>query len=269
MPVSNPSIALQVDNLNILFDPVFSDRVSPFQWIGPRRVIDNPVAMKDIPKIDFILISHDHYDHLDYNTLKFFKQRDNAVIYAGLEVGKVDRDLEIQELGWWDEVKGKNYQFVFTPCQHFSGRGLFDRDETLWGGFYVNINGFKLYFAGDTGYSGHFTEVKERFAGQGQIDLAILPIGAYKPQYFMSYIHVNPAEAVKAHRDLEPKLSVSMHWGTFQLTDEGRMEPVTDLPHLRVKPRPIGCLFITSPVIFASQGLQDGLNLSFIFLGKY
>ncbi len=227
--VTHSTFLLQVDNINILFDPVFSDRVSPFQWIGPQRVIENPVDKEDIPKVDFIFISHDHYDHLDYNSLTYFKDRDNPTIYAGLEVGKVDRDLDIVEMAWWDEVKTENYQFVFTPCQHFSGRGLFNRNETLWGGFYIKVGDFKVYFGGDTGYSSHFMAVKERFKDQGQIDLAILPIGAYEPQWFMSYIHVNPSEAVQAHIDLDPKLSVSMHWGTFQLSDEARMEPVEDL----------------------------------------
>lgn len=224
--INHSTFLIQVDGINILTDPIFSERTSPVQWAGPKRVIKPGIAKEDIPKIDIIIISHNHYDHLDFDSLTYFKKRDNAKIYAGLEVGRIDRDLEIIEMAWWQSIKTDAFELVFTPCQHFSGRSLWDRNETLWGGFYFKSKSLSFYHAGDTGYADHFKEIHKRF---GPVDLAMIPIGAYEPRWFMKYVHLDPQDAVMAHQDLQPNLSLGMHWGTFQLTDEGRMQPVEEL----------------------------------------
>jgi L-ascorbate metabolism protein UlaG (beta-lactamase superfamily) len=228
--INHSTFLIQVDNLNILTDPVFSERTSPVQWAGPKRVIKPGIKKENIPKVDIIIISHNHYDHLDYDSLEYFKKRDNPKIYAGLEVGNINKDFEINELKWWEEVKEESFKLVFTPCQHFSGRSLWDRNESLWGGFYFKSKNLSFYFAGDTGYSNHFSEVNKRY---GAVDVAFLPIGAYAPRWFMKYVHMDPAEAVQAHFDLNAKLSLGMHWGTFQLTYEPRMEPVEQLEKIK------------------------------------
>lgn len=221
--INHATFLIQVDNINILTDPVFSKRVSPFNWIGPKRVIDPGIPKEELPKIDLILISHDHYDHLDYDSIQYFKNRDNPKIYAGLEVGKINKNFAVIEMKWWEEIIEKDYLIAFTPSQHFSGRGFSDRYESLWGGFYFKSKHLSFYFAGDSGYSDHFKQVYDRY---GSADLALLPIGAYEPRWFAKYLHMNPEDAMKAHSDLRPGLSLGMHWGTFQLTYEPRMEPV-------------------------------------------
>lgn len=227
--INHATFLIQVDGLNILTDPIWSERTSPVSFAGPKRVIAPGIAKKDIPKIDFIIISHNHYDHLDLETLRYFKKRDNSKIYAGANVGQVDADLEMIEMVWWQEIKTENYLLAFTPCQHFSGRGLFDRNKSLWGAFYFKSKSLSFYFAGDTGYSDHFIQTAQKYP---EIDWAFLPIGAYEPRWFMKYVHTNPAEAIQAHQDLGARMSFGMHWGTFQLTDEPRLEPLEKINRL-------------------------------------
>jgi L-ascorbate metabolism protein UlaG (beta-lactamase superfamily) len=228
--INHSTVLLQVGGLNILTDPIYSERCSPVSWAGPKRVHKPGVPIEKLPKIDVILVSHDHYDHLDYDTIAQLVRRDDPALFLGLGVGRVIEKLKstkVVEMDWWEKAVGpQNAEIHFVPVQHFSGRSLADRNSTLWGGFVVKIAGRNIYFGGDTGYAPHFRETRERL---GAPDLALLPIGAYEPRDFMSYAHLNPEEAVRAHLDLKAKKSVGVHYGTFQLTAEKRDEPVQAL----------------------------------------
>ena len=186
------------------------------------------IAMKKLPKIDLIIISHDHYDHLDTDTLDFQIERDNPKIYVGRRVGsRIPKSQNIVELDWWQSHRYNEKLVVnFVEVQHFSGRGLFDRFSTLWGGYVLELDGKKILFAGDTGYSDHFERIKEKY---GSMDISFIPIGAYEPRYFMKFYHMNPKESVRAHKDLQSKLSIGMHFGTFQLTAEKINDPIEQL----------------------------------------
>jgi L-ascorbate metabolism protein UlaG (beta-lactamase superfamily) len=221
---------IQAGGLNVLTDPVWSMKVGPFPWLGARRVQLPGVALADLPRIDVVLLSHDHYDHLDVPTLRQLMRRDAPRILCGLGV---ERILEIEGItgaepyDWWQEKEVvPGIRAVFTPCRHFSGRGLGDQDSTLWGSFLLQTPGGSLYFAGDTGYGPHFTEVRARY---GAPDCALLPIGCYEPRWFMRPYHMSPEDAVKAHVDLGARQSVGIHFGTFRLGDESYDRPVKDL----------------------------------------
>lgn len=224
------TVLIQADGLNILTDPIFSERCSPVSWAGPKRVRNPGVSFDKLPPVDVILISHDHYDHLDLATVEKLVARDNPLIFMGLGVGRhlsLMKDARIVEMDWWEEshlLPGLNLHFV--PVQHFSGRTLTDRNATLWGGYVFEVANKKIYFGGDTGYASHFSETSAKFGG---MDIAILPIGSYEPRDFMSYAHINPAEAVQAHLDLRAKNSIGVHYGTFQLTAEKIDDPIRHL----------------------------------------
>jgi L-ascorbate metabolism protein UlaG (beta-lactamase superfamily) len=229
--VDHATFLLQVDGLNILTDPVYSERVSPFQWAGPKRVHAPGVALADLPPIDVILISHNHYDHLDEDTLKALiaKQEKPPLILAGLgnepllaTLGNSDH----RDLDWEEGVTLDGVEFLFTECRHRSGRGMADQMTTLWGSFVIKTSEGNLYFAGDTGYGPHLKETGDR---HGPFALALLPIGAYEPRWFMKDVHLNPEEAVMAHRELGSEFSIGIHFGTFQLTYEAIDQPVIDL----------------------------------------
>ena len=221
--INHSSFLIQHNNFNILTDPVFSKRVSPLSWIGPKRVMDTGINKTNLPKIDFIVISHNHYDHLDLSFLEWISKRDKPLILVGKKVGQVfSKQVNFIELGWNESKVINDLKFTFTPAQHFSGRSPFDKNETLWGAFVIESLELKIYFAGDTGYSDHFKKINTDF---GAMDLSLIPIGAYAPRSFMAYHHMDPEEALKAHKDLESKHSLGMHWGTFQLTSEPRDEP--------------------------------------------
>ncbi len=221
--INHATILIQSDGYNILTDPIFSERCSPVSFMGPKRARAPAIAFEELPKIDVVLISHDHYDHLDLPTLERLIARDNPQILVGLRVGQYINSSHVRELDWWEVARiAPGLQVTFVPTQHFSGRGLFDRFTTLWGAFVVEVASKKIYFGGDSGYAAHYTQTFERF---GPMDIALLPIGAYRPRDFMRYAHVDPAEAVKAHQDLHAKKSVAMHYGTFQLSAEPLNEP--------------------------------------------
>ncbi|TGE21038.1 MBL fold metallo-hydrolase [Hymenobacter metallicola] len=228
--VNHGTFLLQVDGLNILTDPIWSERTSPYQWIGPKRLRPPGLRFEDLPKIDVVLISHNHYDHLDVGTLRRLVARDQPRIFAGLGVAQFLTEEKIPnatDLEWWQQVPlSAQVKLNCVPAQHFSGRGLRDRDATLWAGYVLQTSAGNLYYAGDTGYGQFFAEIGRRFA---PMRLAILPIGAYRPQWFMAPIHISPAEAVQAHLDVQARQSVATHFGTFQLADDGLTEPVTDL----------------------------------------
>lgn len=227
--INHATVLLQLGPYNLLTDPVWSERVSPFKNLGPRRVRAAGVALKDLPPIDVVLLSHNHYDHLDLATLKFLEQRDHPQVVTGLGVASIlhaNGIRQVTELDWWQHVMHKDLKIHFTPAQHFSGRGVRDRDLTLWGSLYVETEAGAAYFAGDTGYGGHFRAIRERL---GAPRMALLPIGAYEPRWFMGPVHMNPEDAVLAHRDLEASESLAIHFNTFQLTDEQIGQPVLDL----------------------------------------
>ncbi|MGY2134113.1 MBL fold metallo-hydrolase [Hymenobacter sp. HD11105] len=228
--VNHGTFLLQFDSLNVLTDPIWSERTSPYQWIGPKRLRPPGLRFDDLPPIDAIVISHNHYDHLDVNTLRRLAARDQPRIFVGLGIKAFLDEKKISnvtELDWWQALPlSATVQLMATPAQHFSGRGLRDRDATLWAGWVMGTSRGNLYYAGDTGYGAFFKEIGQRL---GPIALAILPIGAYKPEWFMSPIHISPAEAVQAHQDLGARRSIATHFGTFQLADDGLEEPIIDL----------------------------------------
>ncbi len=230
--IGHATALIQVNGLNILTDPVFSDRVSPFSFAGPKRKIALPVQLSELPRIDIVLISHNHYDHLDRPTVLQLKNQmgGEPLFLAPLGIDlwlKNEGISKVQAFDWWDQrtILGLNIHFV--PAQHWSSRSPFDRNATLWGGWVVEHQGFKTYFAGDSGMSKDFEDIGAKFGG---FDASLIPVGAYEPRWFMQDQHVNPAEAVQIHKDVKSKLSIGIHWGSFELTDESLDQPLIDLP---------------------------------------
>jgi L-ascorbate metabolism protein UlaG (beta-lactamase superfamily) len=233
--VNHVTYLLQFRGLNVLTDPVYSERVSPVQWTGPRRVRAPGLPFEALPRIDVVLVSHNHYDHLDLDTLLRLEREHRPLFLAGVGNGAFLEEhgiARVCELDWWDEFSHDDAGFTFTPAQHWSGRDIAGRNRTLWGGFVVEAGGRKVYFAGDTGYWRHFSDLRRRC---GVMDVALLPIGAYEPRWFMRDQHMNPEEAVQAHLDLEARLSIGTHYGCFQLTDEGIDDPVRELAEAKLR----------------------------------
>jgi L-ascorbate metabolism protein UlaG (beta-lactamase superfamily) len=228
--VGHATLLVQVGGLAFLTDPVFTSHAGPFGSVGPRRVRPPGVPIEGLPPVSLVLISHNHYDHLQPSSLHQLRERFDPVFVAPLGAGALLRRHGLQrtiELDWWQQSAGPGGSVITcVPAQHFSARGLRDRNRTLWCGFVVEAAGATTYFAGDSGYCPHFREIAARWP---HIDLALLPIGAYEPRWFMRPAHMNPAEALQAHRDLGARQSIAMHFGTFQLTDEGIDEPLRDL----------------------------------------
>jgi len=226
--INHATVLLQSAGLNFLTDPVWSERCSPFPFAGPRRVHRPGVAWDDLPKIDVVLLSHNHYDHLDVPTLKNIWRRDKPLILTGLGVGGflASQGINALELDWWQQHAVQNHLIHFVPAQHFSGRSVSDFHRTLWGGFVLQTPTGPVYFAGDTGDGPHFQQIYDKF---GAMRFSLLPIGAYLPRWFMSLVHIGPEEAVNAHRILRSSLSLGIHWGTFHLADESRDQPLRDL----------------------------------------
>jgi L-ascorbate metabolism protein UlaG (beta-lactamase superfamily) len=225
--INQSSFLLQLGSFNLLTDPVYSERVGPLNLGGPKRVRAPGVPFDALPRIDGVLLSHNHYDHLDLPTLKRLARAGDPLVVTGLRNGRLLRQHGLRrviELDWWEGHElGERLSVTFVPAQHFSSRGLHDRDRTLWGGFVLQAGAQRIYFAGDSGYGQHFQEIGRRV---GPMDLALIPIGAYEPRWFMHPMHVNPAEAVQAHLDVQSRFSLGMHFGTFQLTDEGIEDPI-------------------------------------------
>ena len=224
--IGHSTYLLNNGDLTILTDPVFSKRASPFSWAGPKRLIAPAISLEELPDIDVITVSHNHYDHLDIASLKtLHKLNPNASFL----VSKGDMDLlvrsgikNVTEFLWWEDLEVKNTLFTFTPVQHWSARGFRDRNKSLWGGWFMQSSNHTIYHAGDTGYSDDFKETRSRL---GSPDFAMIPIGGYNPRWFMNYHHVNPSESIQIALDLGVSKSFGMHWGTFRLTDEDILEP--------------------------------------------
>ncbi len=228
--VNHSTFLLQTDGLNVLTDPVWSERVSPVRWAGPRRVRAPGLAFERLPEVHLVMVSHSHYDHMDLATLRRLERHFRPLFLTGLGNGRLLRSQglrRVEELDWWQRFDtGAGVEVTMTPARHFSRRGLFDTNRSLWGGFLLQDGRRTVYFAGDSAYGPHFAEIGRRTGG---VDVSLLPIGAYEPRWFMRSNHVNPDEAVRVHLDVGSRQSVAMHFGTFQLTDEPIDEPVRAL----------------------------------------
>ena len=227
--VNHSTVLLQQRGCNILTDPIWSERTSPLPWIGPRRHRKPGVSWEDLPPIDLVLLSHNHYDHLDLPTLHRLAARGDSTFVVPVGVGRLLRSENIgpvHELDWGESLPIASSTIHCVPAQHFSGRGILDLNKTLWCGYMIESPDRLVYFAGDTGFGNHFAQIREMY---GSPHLALLPIGAYEPRWFMSPVHMAPDEAVKAHGILGAKTSIAIHHGTFQLTDEGVDTPARQL----------------------------------------
>jgi L-ascorbate metabolism protein UlaG (beta-lactamase superfamily) len=227
--VGHASVLLQTRGLNILFDPVWSERVSPFSFVGPKRVAPPGIAFDALPKIDVVLVSHGHYDHLDVETLARLEQKHQPRVITPLGQDAImkahDMAIRAEAFDWGDRVEiGNGVAVHLAPMRHWTARGIFDRNKALWAAFILETPVGHIYHIGDTGYGDghHFREAKLRFGG---FRLAILPIGAYEPRWFMRDQHMNPEEAVQVMLDCGARRALAHHWGTVQLTNEGIEEP--------------------------------------------
>lgn len=219
--VNHSTVLLQHCGLNILTDPIWSERVGPVSWIGPRRRRIPGVALENLPQIDCVLLSHNHYDHLDLPTLRGLTARGNCTFVVPARVARQLRAENmgpVHELDWGESISLRGFTIHCVPAQHFSGRGIYDRNITLWCGYVIEFPERLVYFAGDTGFGLHFAQIREKF---GSPHLALLPIGAYEPRWFMAPVHMNPEEAIRAHEILGAGTSIAIHHGTFQLADDG------------------------------------------------
>lgn len=225
--LGHASVLLQAGGLNILTDPVFGDRVSPVRFAGPKRLCGLAVPLAALPRVDAIVLSHNHYDHTESDTLKFLAGRDNPPVFTPLRTADLMRSFgfsEVHELDWWQEIETKGFTITCLPAKHFSGRSPTDRNETLWASFMISFHDITrhVYFAGDTAYSPHFREIASEFP---DIHLTLMPIGAYLPRWFMREVHVSPEEAILAYEDLAARQMLGIHWGTYDLADEDWDQP--------------------------------------------
>ncbi|HMD95879.1 MAG TPA: MBL fold metallo-hydrolase [Terriglobia bacterium] len=227
--VNHSTVLLQQRGSNILTDPIWSERASPLFWIGPRRHREQGVAWEDLPCIDAVLISHNHYDHLDLPALRRLAARGDSTFIipsGGAGLLRSENIGPAHEVDWGESLSLTGFTIHCVPAVHFSGRGIYDRNTTLWCGYVIECQERFVYFAGDTAFGGHFAQIREKF---GSPRLALLPIGAYEPRWIMSPMHMAPDEAVRAHEILGAKTSIAIHHGTFQLTDEGIDTPKKQL----------------------------------------
>ena len=224
--IGHATLLVQMGHITFLTDPIWSDRASPVSFAGPERIVEPGVAIDDLPPIDFVVVSHNHYDHLDLASLVTLSERDpNTRFYVPLENGDLLRENGIEnvdELDWGQHVEHEGVRVYCLPAQHWSKRGIGDDREALWSSWAMIGAERKFFFAGDTGYFDGFVRIAEAL---GPFDLAALPIGAYEPSEMMKASHMNPEEAVQAAIDLRTRAAVAMHYGTFKLSDEPLDEP--------------------------------------------
>jgi len=230
--IGHSTVLIQGPEFTFITDPQFSERASPVSFAGPIRHRPPAIQIKDIPKIDFVLISHNHYDHLDENSIKEIHKHFDPIFFVPLKVGELLKSWGINkiiELDWWQYIEIKHFKIFCTPARHFSARSLFDRNETLWSGWFIEDtkHTIKFYFAGDTGYAPFFKEIQQNI---GKPHIALIPIGAFEPRWMMQEVHLNPEEAFLAFLDLDADHLFPIHWGTFYLAEE----PM-NLPPIRLK----------------------------------
>ena len=227
--VNHSTVLLQQPGFHVLTDPIWSERASPLSWIGPRRHRKPGVSWEHLPRIDAVLISHNHYDHLDLATLRRLAALGHSTFIVPAGVARLLLSEKIgptYELDWGESVSLQGGIIRSVPALHFSSRTIRDRNATAWCGYVIECQNQCVYFAGDTAFGGHFARIREKF---GPPRLALLPIGAYEPRWFMSRVHMAPDEAVRAHEILAARTSVAIHHGTFQLTDEAIDTPKKEL----------------------------------------
>lgn len=232
--VGHSTFLLQYQGVNVLTDPIFSERASPVSFAGPARLTPLPLPLTALPPIDAVIISHDHYDHLDESTIRALGPNVHYYVPLKLKSWFVALGIDAQrvtELDWWQSAGNGQIDVHATPSQHWSGRTLWDRYETLWASYIIDIGDWRVWFGGDTGYNDvQFKQIGKQFA---DIDLALNPVGAYLPRWFMRQPHVNPYQATLIHRDIGAKKSVTMHWGAFQLAAEGIRQTLNDIEAAR------------------------------------
>lgn len=233
--INHVTFLIRTQNWSLITDPHFSLRASPFSILGPKRVCKPGIELSEIPQIDYQLISHNHYDHMDLKSLKWIQKKYQPKIFAPLKNGDYMAKKGIHgthEMDWWQSHEVDGLKITLVPAQHWSARSLNDRNHMLWGGFVIEFAKHKIFFAGDTGYADHFKEINMRL---GDMTISLLPIGAYEPRWFMHKHHMNPEDAVIAHQDLNSQFSIGMHFGTFRLTNEGIDDPIHDLSAALIK----------------------------------
>ncbi len=229
--LGHDTFLIQMAGLNIMTDPHLTQRASPFSRVGPKRHTAVPMSFDDLPRIDVVLVSHSHFDHLDRETLQRLSRQQGGpprfLMGLNLLAWATDNGIDnVSEHDWGDVVTLSGMRFHFVPVQHWSARTPWDRNRTLWGGWVIEHQDRRILFGGDFGYSRDLIDLGVQFGG---FDLAMIPVGSYEPRWFMKTMHVNPEEAVQAHIDLRARYSVGMHWGTFRLTDEPLDEPPAKL----------------------------------------
>ncbi len=228
--LGHSTFLIQKDGINLLTDPIFSEYASPIQGMGPKRFTEVAVNLDELPDIDVVVISHNHYDHLDKQTILALGNTPMYYVPMGLKKWFVELGIDekrVTELGWYQSATYNDTAITATPSQHWSARTLFDRNQSHWASWMIQFDNYSVWFAGDTGYNPHdFKEIGERF---GSVDMGLIPIGAYAPRDFMKGHHVNPKEAVQIHQDVKAIRSIGMHWGAFPLTSEPTIEPISSL----------------------------------------
>jgi N-acyl-phosphatidylethanolamine-hydrolysing phospholipase D len=229
--VGHATALLQLGPVNVLTDPVWSERASPFQWLGPRRLMSPGLEFDVLPPLDVVVLSHNHYDHLDAATVRRIAGRfPDTPWLCPLGLGELLHSLGVREVierDWWQRFETATFSATCAPAQHFSARWIRDRNDTLWGSWVIQADGARVFFAGDTALHPAFADIGARL---GPFDLVMLPIGAYEPRWFMQRVHMNPEDAIAAYRALVSGAPAAppcfaMHWGTFRLTDEPVEEP--------------------------------------------
>ena len=227
----------QLGGRNILTDPIFSERASPFSFAGPKRETPLPLKVEELPHIDVVFVSHNHYDHLDRPTVLALNRQPGGpplfVVPLGIDLWLRDQGItSVKALDWWDRHTLGDLALTLVPVQHWSARTPFDRRETLWGGIVAAHAGYTMFYSGDTGYSRDFADIGARFGG---FDYAQMPVGCYEPRWFMRGQHVNEEEAVRIHQDVKSRFSVGVHWGAYRLCDDPVESPLDGLPKARAK----------------------------------
>jgi len=236
--IGHATVLLRLGGRSVLTDPHFSERASPVSFAGPKRVAPAVPALSELPHIHVVVISHNHYDHLDQDSVRKLAEQPGGAprfyVPLGLKDWFTRRGIDdVVEMDWWESANFAGLTIDFVPVQHWSKRTLSDENQSLWGGWVIRHPELSFFFAGDTGYSKDFADIGAKFGG---FDVAAIPIGAYAPRWFMQIMHLDPAEAVQVHRDVKARRSLAIHWGTFaNLTDESLYEPPMKLAEAREK----------------------------------